>query len=141
MSETTERELLPGKISITQPHGDGCDYISIKITDKSSSVEFIEVQIKYAEFARALGARMCSCEFRTRGLDLIGMNREHKKELVLVPHHEYSERERVAWAAIEPFNVDGWKGRVKDALNHHCVVESQVNGAVYRVSFIRWIKR
>ena len=110
---------LPGEITISRPSGTDDEYISIKIECAKSHVQFVEARVLLAAFARALTGRSVDCTLEVRGLDKVGMRYEHQRLLVWVPDGPWGEREARAKAAVELCEVDGWKGRVEDALNHH----------------------
>lgn len=68
-----------------------------------------------------------------------GKIREIKEEQVFIPDAGNAERKEVAMKAIAAYEKDGWKGRVSDALNHHMRVSRSENGAIQRVTFIRFV--
>ena len=136
-------KTLPGSISISRPGGsEKCDYISIRFTEEGSRIQFLEARVKYADFAQAITGLVSDCELVLCELNLVGQKREHKTEQVFVPDCPYDEREEVAAQAVAAYEVDGWTGRVEDALNHHKRNNSTASekGALYRVVFVRWVK-
>ena len=112
---------LPGNVTISRvsfSHGE--DYISIKIVDETSKVHFVEAMLSLQDFALAITGRgFMDCELDVRGLDLVGLQREGKKEPVMVPKGSWDTREERAYAAVRALEVDGWKGRLSDVMNHH----------------------
>jgi hypothetical protein len=133
MSEVSN--FRAGMISISRPQGDGCDYISIEVNDKSSGVEFIELRISYADFAEAItGLSGIPITFKTRFLDKIGKLREHKEVNVVtfVSYKRYTKEE--ANAILAPYEVDGWKGRTDDLNNNHRRTKTG-----YNVTFVRYV--
>ncbi len=129
--------FLPGKISIGRPSGDGCDYISIYMTDESSGVRFVEVRVPYAGFAQALtGMGYVDCSFETRGTHLIGSTFEHKE--MVIPHTASYRLDRNDTAKLDallvPYEIEGWKGDRSDLVNGH---RSSPEGQ--RVNFRRYV--
>jgi hypothetical protein len=131
--------MLMGELRISRPYGDGCDYISVEITDKSSGVQFLSARVKYADFALALTGSGAQCKFKLRGADLIGMIYETKHEEVFVPNFAFKERDATAKKAVEALESDGWIGRVSNALNHHRHIRNEKDGAVYDVIYSRYV--
>ncbi len=129
-----------GRISINRPRNG--DYICIEIRDESSGVEFVEVRIKYNEYAQLMtGLSGVRCEIITRGLHLVGMIREQKVVEVFVPDGDCATREDRARAATELHEGDGWKGNFRAALNHHNQIANKRagDGAWYKVDFVRHV--
>lgn len=131
MSKTS---FLPGTITIARPQGHDCDYITIEIRDKASTVEFVEVSIKYADFALALtGMGYTPCEFNLRDTKLVGSTHEHKTEVILFDRY-VPEEDPALKAALAPYEVEDWVGNVSDLLNgHHRVKGGQ------EVGFVRYV--
>jgi hypothetical protein len=131
--------MKKGTITIGRSHG-GSEQsqeqpIHIEIRDEASGTRFIEVQMSLEAFASALfglSSQDCSFELRTEN---VGKIREMKYELIPAPDITcFSDRERQAKQILEPFEIDGWKGRVDDLLNHHCR-----EGGNQRVLFVRYV--
>ncbi len=136
-----------GKISISRPHGHNCDYIQIRVKDVNSLVPFVDVQIKYADFTRALtGQGEIDCEFETRWLDLLGTIRENKTEVVLIParktRNERSVNRQIIRNAIAAHEVNGWRGDDDDAKNFHRYVrdDKESGGKYFNISFVRYVE-
>lgn len=128
-----------GRISIHRPRNS--DYISIEISDELSGVEFVEAHIEYTDFAKLItGMSDVDCEIITRGLHLVGMIREHKTVKVFMPDGEHKTRGDRALVAVQEYEVDGWKGDLRDTLNHHNQVARRAgDGAWYKVGFVRHV--
>lgn len=91
--------------------------ITISLIEEDSRVEFVEAELTTANFAEALtGLAHVECKLKVRGLDLVGLKREVKEELVPIPS---SPTESEIKAAFAPFEVDGWSGYRNDATNSH----------------------
>ena len=131
---------MKGKITISRPKGRGCDYITISASDSASGIEFVEINVKYSEFAEALtGASYKSCDFELRGVERVGMKRENKTESVFIPNTiAYKDTEAIR-AEVAKHEVDGWIGYIPDASNNHRMTKSTKDGAYYTVGFTRWL--
>ena len=138
---------MKGNITLSRPTGTGVDYIEIEIEDNSSGIRFLSARIGYADFAKMLtGLGFIPCEFELRGLDNIGKTVERKTENVYIPLRTHplvmsdpARRER-AEAAIAKYEIDGWTGRVSNALNHHRRISGDVEGEWYKVAFFRFVE-
>lgn len=129
--------MLTGEFRISRPYGDGCDYISVEITDKSSGIQFLHTRVKYADFALALTGSGAECEYELRGAENVGKTKEVKHEEVFVPKSDFGKRRTAAMAAVKALESDGWIGRVSNALNHHRQVRNEEGGTVYDVTYTR----
>ena len=139
IDETKAFKGLQGQASISCPSGSGADYITIQLEDRLSGCRMTEIRIKYADFAKALtGLGNVACEFDLYTAN-IGKRREVKEERVCVPRVGFEQREAHAAEAVAVYNVDGWTGRVRDALNQHRRVQSTDKGTWYRVSYVRFV--
>jgi hypothetical protein len=98
---------------------DGRSYIRINVTEEASRVQFLELEVELADFAKALtGLGYQECDLELRRLDLLGKQLEIKTEVVPRPKGwkvDESEVKRI----LAPFEVDGWLGCTRDLCNHH----------------------
>lgn len=140
MSDEVKRLSGRMRISRTQSNQED-DYISLALTDVGSGVPFLNVKISLSAFADLLTNREAACDFELRWTDSVGMLREHKTENVFVPKSTWEHRKAVAEAALVPHEVDGWKGSVTDAMNHHRRVTHDDGGTTYLVGFTRFVPR
>jgi hypothetical protein len=102
---------LEGKITISRPSSghDRPDYVRIAIRDKTSHMEFLEVEIDMAEFALALtGLSEQDCVLKTRRLDAVGKIRE-SQPMTFVLTDEYMAKYK-----LESYDRAGLKAH----LNH-----------------------
>jgi len=116
--------------------------VHINIVDESSSIQFLEVNLSLEEFALVLtGLSGVNCELETRSLDLVGTVRETKFEMVPTPEKftylPEKERLKLAGECVAPFEVDGWRGRDSDMLNHY---NQSKDGMSFKVTFVRYAK-
>jgi len=98
-------------------HGGGLDEdkcYRLRIKDDSSKVTVCEISMNAEQLAQVLTG------ISTQGISVewgfvgkIGMVREVKRELVHVPNRSLVKE------AVAGFEVNGWKGRLEDASNHH----------------------
>ena len=95
----------------------------LTIKDDSSRIQFVDLRMTPEQFALVISARVTTdLECEVRGLDGVGKVREVKTERVSFRHlycGTKEERERAAKQAMEPFEVDGWKGSMSDMFNGH----------------------
>jgi hypothetical protein len=133
---------LPGKLTITshQIPATNCRSFTIEVADEISSALVLRAEISGEEFANALATlayRPCSVTYY--GIDVIGMKREHKTEIVpelpeFKGKYGKNDQKQHASYAVAPFEVDGWKAYLPDFGNSHCAV----NGG-YKVNFSRHV--
>lgn len=128
------RVILAGQMTISRPQGStGGEYINLAFVDGLSRVQFLEVRVPLASFAEALtGLAYVPVDLEVRGLDRIGMTREHKTERV-----PFLGRGR-ADEAIAPFEIDGWTGSRRDYENHHKSIRTD-EGEFQAISFERHV--
>lgn len=134
---------LQGKITISRPQwSDGTETITIRLQDENSRIEFVEARMTLQAFAQAItGLGHRDVELEMHGLDLVGKRIEHKEELVFVPGESYEPRhKKFAQMAIEAFELDGWKGSLRDADNSKRIAERRSDGNVYTVGFVRYVQ-
>lgn len=130
---------MNGQITISRPQrSDDRKYIQIEFHDGSSGVNFLTVRVDLADFAETLtGLARNPCEFELRP-ELVGKIHQHKEEFVPCKERyvsNESDRAIIAAEALEPFEVDGWKGRAGDLFNPH---RRNQEGA--RVTFVRYVE-
>lgn len=132
---------MKGKLTISRlssNHTDMDNLIRIQLKDKTSGVEFLEINLSPEQFALALtGLGYQECEFSLGGLDVIGKRRQVKDEVVNAPDglslSKISEEEKAD--LLTPYCVDGWEvNNTRDLGNPHRRV-----GDGYRVTFIRFV--
>jgi hypothetical protein len=135
--------MLKGNITIGSVYSNHEEaYVSLRVEDGTSSVEFLEVKLSYEAFAHALTGRgHVPCEIKVRGLELIGRKRLHKTVLVPVPDGNWSTHKKRAERAIKELEVDGWHGRVDDALNNHNLSGKLGDCNLYKVVFVKHEKK
>lgn len=100
------------------------DFVSIRVREDRSSVEFFEAEVEMAEFGALItGLSGQPIRFQVRGADRLGMDLETKTEFV--PCEEYPRHDDNAAKdrALAPFEVEGWSARRSDLGNSHCSSE------------------
>jgi hypothetical protein len=123
---------MNGTLTITKASD---DTIRIRLIDSLSQTVVTDIQTTPEQFAQAVfgtGFRPCTFELRT---DKVGLRKEVKTENVTWEQESTYTREASAREALRPFETDGWKGNLSDALNHH---KRGPDGS-YRVTFERWV--
>jgi len=110
---------LKGNLTIGKVYcSKGDNYVSIRIEDEKSSIQFLEIDISLEGIANAIfGASPTDCEFNLRNTENVGKKREIKSVNVRVPDNRHLLKEK-DWAKLaEPFEVDGWIGHHDDLDN------------------------
>lgn len=133
---------FPGSISISRV---SCshepDYVSIKIIDETSHARFAEIRMTFEQLGLAITGRSevdCIVDFREEAP--IGKRRELKYELVPAPpDRQITAEEGVALLA--PFEVDGWKGQLRELHNSRNDRLGPGGEKLRRVAFVRYIDR
>ena len=130
-----------GQINISLPTtSEGRHNVEITVVDAKSLTHFIRVKIPIAEWALATVGSIwgCECEFELNATK-VGKERQVKHENVRIPNHSFDDRKWVAKEAVEKHEVDGWVGRVENALNHNKRVFGDEHSSTYSVTFIRFV--
>lgn len=99
----------------------------LSIACESSRVQFVELDLSPEEFSAAItGMVTTGVEGEVRGLRFVGSRVETKTELV--PFDTFKGRhvhdpevngDPEAQKALNPFEVDGWQGSLRDMRNYH----------------------
>lgn len=145
-------QSLEGRLTISRPRGGSDDHpvVCIRVEDQVAGVVAVEVKVPLSDFAEALmSLANVSCQFKFNDSGAVGTKREHKYIEVFVPQqYDQKRREALIKKAFAPFEVEGWKGQVKDAHNSHNAIrytregqDSEGNGGYYRVLFERQVPR
>lgn len=133
--------MTNGQLSIMRVSGD-TQYIEITITDDASGVEFVTAKLTLEAFAKAItGLSFTDCEIKTRNLDLVGKQREHKSELIPCNGWNLSKRDKEVFEyecqlILGPYEIDGWIGSRYDMGNS----KNYVKDEFVKVSFVRYVE-
>jgi len=100
-------KLLKGKITIGRPsYSNGKEVITIELIDENSHTHFVEMEISYENFTKALmGQAHVDCEFKTRGLDVVGLIKEQKP--LIFPVYNNGSKD-FAEKVCQAHTDDGW---------------------------------
>lgn len=99
--------MLDGKISISRPQGSGVDYISIHINDNNSNSQFLDIQIKYADFTEALtGLAGIPIKFTLRNAENVG--KYIQRESLVIEIDKYHLNQNEADIIINDRTPEGW---------------------------------
>ncbi len=114
------KKLLKGSLSISRVYGANEGWVSITLQDELSGSQCVEIKISPENFGNAVTGASCKeCEFEFRP-SVVGMKAEYKEEIIPRPRSYDMECSKLEAAElIKPYEVDGWKGSVTDATNHH----------------------
>ncbi len=135
---------MEGRIGISRRTSTGTEGVMcIEIADVSSGTGFLEIEISLKDWALAIsGLHGVPIDFTTRGLDLIGLVHEYKKELIQIPDDlGYDRNNAQANELLAPYTVDGWKGNIADLFNHHNSERDDNNIQFQSVGFHRHVKK
>lgn len=129
--------MLSGKIHICVVHSShDDDYVAIKVDDDISCRPAIEIRMSIADFGEALlGRGRTPCHFEPSN-PCVGKKREHKT--VIVPLRHGADATEIA-EAFAPFEIDGWKGSVGHAKNHHNRTRTEDGRESVKVMFERYV--
>lgn len=137
----SEVKKLDGKIDIKHRKG---GTVQITVRDVKSRVEFIEIEMSWEEFCRAVMTNLADrpCTFELVGVELVGKTKQSKIVSVVVENLPFSSDERIAIAknVATPHEVDGWKAdagwvsRSRDGVSHNGDGTSTLN-----IPFYRWV--
>lgn len=109
--------------------------IHIEIIDKTSGVLFVTAKLTLSDFALAVtGLGLIKCTLDINGLDVVGRQRQEKKEFI--PLKINANDDELA-AAIKPLEVDGWIGLIDNTKNYH---KYDRDRGGYIVSFLRYVE-
>jgi hypothetical protein len=118
----------------------------IRIEDKTSGIQFVEVTMTAEQFAGALTSMPCECALEFRALDTVG--KVHESKTVAVPYPDNFADFNVWWKEnVDPLEVDGWMaGRdgAENRFNFHRLSEHKKKGEkkaerTYAVHFYRFV--
>jgi hypothetical protein len=125
-------EFRSGKINIARPGGYDTGVITIEVQDEATGVQHLEIQLGLEDFASAVtGVGHIPCTYRLMSPNLFGADIERKTEYISYE----GGGEDAAKKALEPYEVDGWMGSVRDATNHH-----RLGKDGYAVGFVRYLR-
>ena len=138
------KELL-GKITISRwsSNREPRYGISIEIRDEASGCVLVKAEMTPEEYALASTGLSCQpCQLSYNDSSVIGKKPERKVELVIIKGGRYREiSDKEIAEALEPYEVDGWKGNVYDAQNHKNDVGLYGGpGVQRRISFVRYVE-
>lgn len=123
--------------SNAQPHTG----FRIELRDETSGVYFGEADLRPEQIALLLAGREQECDMELRGLDKLGMVREHDTRIIAVPESVMRTRsDDAARAFLEPFERDGWTAAWPGEIFNHRRHKRQEDGVVrVEVGFIRYV--
>jgi len=119
MNKKSEEKFV-GQLSINRVSGFQ-DYVCIRVTDKLSGHDFLELDVDFEEFAKAVtGFSLQKCVFKLRSMNTVGKKREIKHEIVQRPtKYDSQARDDEINGILAPYEIDGWVGSRYDITNHH----------------------
>ena len=158
--KTDPYKLINASITISEVHcaGGEKDYVNIEIEDEDSGCRILTLELDHWSFARALFSHAfteCQKAELLRDLSRVGKKHEHKSEVVgihmpksvLSLNDTYHDHSNLIRKAVKPFEVDGWKARINDALNHHnhrFTDQTSADGSRtshFLIGFDRWVDK
>lgn len=103
-------KLTRGMISISRRDGGGVpSRICIRIRDEVSCTDFVEIEIPFDEFSRALmGTAERPMGYSTKGLEVIGKNRINENRKMIVDDIGY-DKDEYSKVIARDFKEEGWK--------------------------------
>lgn len=105
--------------------------VTIRVIDKTSGIEFVCISVSPEELGLAItGQGHIACEYSVNGLQSIGKKSENKTEIIPYSDKLQKKHDPEALAAME---IDGWKVRRDDLINHHCWTEKGIRCVFFRL--------
>lgn len=103
-------KLIRGMLSISRRDGGGIpSRICMRIRDEVSRTDFVEIEIPFDEFSKALmGAAERPMGYSTKGLDVIGKNRINENRKMIVDNIGY-DKDEYSKVIARDFKEEGWK--------------------------------
>lgn len=128
------------KLSISRPtYGDGREMICIRIKDTDARIEFVELEIGYAEFTQALtGLSEVSCSMDVRGLQNVGKQLEREQLTFKMPEDKPFDKNMAAQLAIL-HAPDGWEPSTYFGSKSSFFSKDGANYATTDIS--RWVEK
>ncbi len=129
------------QITISRPqYGDGRELIHLNITDVDARIEFVELEISYADFTRALtGQAYVVCDMHVRGLENVGKQRERDTITVEMPECSYYDRKATAVAEVHHHIKEGWTS--SDYFGSQDSFYTKDNIQYAKTDIFRWIDK
>lgn len=126
------------KVKARVQGGGGSDSFSINVEDEKSGVFIMEIMLNKEQLASLLLVQSFVVDIELlerQHYDNIGKRCESKTEIVACKHDSIKPSIAKKRAAVEPFEVDGWKANLRDIGNHH----KSCGDGKWRVSFSRYV--
>lgn len=143
MRDVLAKEIaITGTLQIHRAHSTRePDYVTLRLTDRLSRCDVVEIKMSIPEFAEALlgmGDRECSAILRPAHA---GQRLENETQAVTWYNGAGEDAEVASReAAIARLEVGGWIGNRSDAKNHHRLSYDRTGKTVTaRVNFQRWV--
>ena len=118
------------------------DYVSLRVEDETSRIEFLSVNLSPEQYGMLLSAsRHVDCTFDLRGVDRVGMIAEN--DTVDVNVANYCTTDEVEIKCIKrDVEVDGWGIREGDLQNSHNYRRHPDHDDIYLCTVVRfrWVK-
>jgi len=130
-----------GQLAISRcTGGSSGDYITIKVSDNKSGLEFLEVKVSCENFAKGItGLAGLPIQFELYGMDQIGKVRELKTEYIPTQKGEHKCSDEYMVKMAQKLEVTGWKCHLDELKNHHNWVMR--NDKMYiQVTYVRFVK-
>lgn len=118
--------------------------IRIEVKDASSRTRFLEIDVQADTLMNVLtGLGEQPCEYKLKNQNIIGKNKEIKKEKIprpkLYPHSSSELKDKELNKLLLPHQIDGWVAFRDDAYNckNHCTSDS--GDPMVEVGFTRYV--
>jgi hypothetical protein len=144
-------KAVAGEAAVTlgRPSGSGPEYVTFRVDDRVSGIEFLELRMKLDDFARMLtGLAYNDAEMVTRGLENIGKVREYENAQVFISDKDYNkatagdyyarEKELAKWLN-EHHARDGWI--IDDYLGSQGSVGYATGGKLLNFGYFRYVDK
>jgi len=132
----TNPKTLQGTLRVSRVHSNiEDDFIDFELIDEASRLIVCNVKMSIAEYGDLIsGSSNVPCEIQLFDTSRVGMQHEHKTEIIPRPKNLSSSDEELR-AHVKPWETDGWVASIRDIKNHHLWVGKDG----MRVGFDRWV--
>ncbi|WP_318826004.1 hypothetical protein [Providencia sp. PROV252] len=129
---------MKGKLTISRPtYGDGRELISVVVRDGASRINFLEIEINYSDFTKAItGLSEVDCELTIRGLEQVGKKKITEARTALCPSRLVGKDAYENWLK-ENKQEEGWK--LDAYLGSKGSVEYTENGVILNYQVIKFV--
>lgn len=144
---------LKGRIRASIPQGGRKFGVILEVTDIDSGIGFMQAEISLEDWTlMQVGSRTVGCDLDLRGLSYVGLQRLHKRFVLVIgerlkgiTHYKAGateELKRIGDELLEEQHGDGWKiSSYADLTNPHRYTEGPPYGHAVNIGIEKWVKK